>query len=330
MRKRLLFLTLPAVAVVAVLAAAFSTAPVLAATTYHVQPDGSGAACSAAAPCGSIQHAVDLAAPGDQILVRAGTYEENVTVAVEKKNLTLAGTGQAQVVLQSAGSGQKEAPAGVPADIVLDIFAPGVTVRNLTIRHSEGSPSGRDIGVFVRPPALDVTLSNLTVERLRTGNNLEPTTPGSRGVLVFRATGTTVRNSLFQGNYEDHIHLPTSAATVLNNDVYNATRLGIVIIQESASSVSVDNVLKDNTVAGSGSDGIQVQGDDNLIQANRVWNNGDYGIHLCGPASSPLCVAPGTGATASGNVVQANQLRDNALGALADFGEDNLLRVQAN
>ena len=147
---------------------------------------------------------------------------------------------------------------------------------------------------------------------------------------MFRATGTTIRNSLFQGNYEDHIHMPTSAASVLNNDVYNATRLGIVIIQESASSVSVDNVLKDNTVAGSGSDGIQAQGDDNLIQANRVWNNGDYGIHLCRPASSPLCVAPGTGATASGNVVQANQLRDNALGALADFGEDNLLRVQAN
>lgn len=328
MRNRYLFLTLLSVAVVAVLAAAFATTPVFAATTYHVQPDGSGTSCTAAAPCGSIQQAVDLAGSGDQILVHAGLYEENVTIPVQKQNLTLAGTGRGQMILQSAGSGQKEAPAGVPADIVLDIFAPGVTVRNLTIRHPEGAPSGRDIGVFVRPPALDVTLNNLTVERLRTGDNLEPTAPGSRGLLVFRATGTTVRNSLFQGNYEDHIHLPTSAATVLNNDVYNATRLGIVIIQESAGSLSVDNVIKANSVAGSGSDGIQIQGDDNLIQANRVWNSGGYGIHLCGSASSPPCVAPGTGATASDNLVQANQLRNNVLGAIADFGEDNLVQLQ--
>jgi hypothetical protein len=310
MQTRNLFLSLLVFGVVALVAVVWPAAPAAAATVYHVHPGD------------SIQQAVDLAGPGDQILVHAGLYVENVTIPTGKAGLTVAGTGEGSVILQSAGN-LKQAPAGVPADIVFDIFSPGVTVRNLTIRHPEAVPTARDIGVFVRPPAQNVTLSNLVVERLRSGDVLEPTAPGSRGLLVFQATGTTVRNSLFQGNYEDHIHLPASATTVLNNQVHGATRLGIVIIQETAESLSVANVLTGNTVSGSGSDGIQVQGDDNLVQANRIWNNGGYGIHLCGTESAPACVVPGTGATASGNVVRANQLDGNALGALGDFGEAN-------
>ncbi|MDT8304357.1 MAG: right-handed parallel beta-helix repeat-containing protein, partial [Anaerolineae bacterium] len=95
---------------------------------------------------------------------------------------------------------------------------------------------------------------------------------------------------------------------------------------ETAESLSVANVLTGNTVSGSGSDGIQVQGDDNLVQANRIWNNGGYGIHLCSTESAPACVAPGTGATASGNTVRANQLDGNAMGAIGDFGEANELQ----
>lgn len=316
MQPRNVFLSLLALGLVALFAAVWPAAPAAAATVYHVYPGE------------SIQQAVDLASPGDQIVIHAGLYVENVTIPMGKARLTVAGTGEGKVVLQSAGS-LKQAPAGVPADIVFDIFSPGVTVRNLTIRHPEAVPTARDIGVFVRPPAQNVTLSNLVVERLRSGDVLEPTAPGSRGLLVFQATGTTVRNSLFQGNYEDHIHLPTSATVVLNNEVSGATRLGIVIIQETAESLSVANVIIGNRVSGSGSDGIQVQGDENLVQANRIWNNGGYGIHLCGAESAPACVAPGAGATASGNVVRANQLDANTLGAIGDFGEANELQGQA-
>lgn len=316
MPGRFLFVSLFAVALVAVFLVGLPTAPAAAATVYHLYPDD------------SIQQAVDLAGPNDQILVHAGLYVENVTIPMGKAGLTLAGTGEGQVVLQSAGS-LKQAPAGVPADIALDIFSSGVTVRNMTIRHPEAVPAARDIGVFVRPPAHNVTLSHLVVERLRTGDALEPTAPGSRGLLVFQATGTTVRNSRFEGNYEDHIHVPASATVVLNNEVTGATRLGIVIIQETAESLSVGNVLIGNTVSGSGSDGIQVQGDDNLVQANRIWNNGGYGIHLCGAGPALACVAPGTGATASGNTVRANQLDGNALGATGDFGEANIIQGQS-
>ena len=124
----------------------------------------------------------------------------------------------------------------------------------------------------MRPPAQHATLSNLVVERLRSGDVLEPTAPGSRGLLVFQATGTTVRNSLFRGNYEDHIHLPASATVVLNNEVSGATHLGIAIIQETAGSLSVANVLIGNRVSASG----------NVVRANHLDGNalgaiGDFG-----------------------------------------------------
>ena len=60
-----------------------------------------------------------------------------------------------------------------------------------------------------------------------------------------------------------------------------------------------------------------------IVQGNSVHHNGGYGVHLCGPSSSPLCVPPGSSATASTNVVRGNRLDNNALGEFADFGTNN-------
>jgi len=303
-------------------------APVHAADILFVAAGGTGSDCTATDPCGRIQQAVDRAAAGDHIVVRAGTYVENVTIPAGKDGVTLSGKGHGKTVLQSAGGDlvPKFAPAGVPADIVLDIFATDVSVRHLVIRHPEGSPAKRDLGIFVRPPALNARLVGLRVERARTGFALEPTAPGSRGLFVVRATGTEIRNSSFAGNYQDHLHLPTSQTQVVGNTVRDATRLGIVVIQETPDTLSTGTIIRGNTVTGSGSDGIQIQGDDNIVQANRADGNGGYGILLCGPGAAPACVSPGDSAIASGNVVVGNRARNNALGAIADFGSDNLVR----
>jgi len=303
-------------------------APAQAAGTLFVAAGGTGTACTAPDPCGRIQQAVDLAAAGDHIRVRPGTYVENVTIPAGKDGVTLSGSGHGSTVVQSAGGDlvPKFAPAGVPADIVLDIFATEVTVRRLTIRHPEGTPTKRDIGVFVRPSALDARLEKLQFERARTGGALEPTAPGSRGLFVVRATGMEIRSSEFAGNYQDHVHLPTSQAQVIDNVLRGATRLGIVIIQETPDTLATENILRGNRVTGSGGDGIQIQGDDNVVQANRADSNGGYGILLCGPGATPPCVAPGGTAIASGNVVIGNRARNNGLGAIGDFGSDNLVR----
>ncbi|MBC8228557.1 right-handed parallel beta-helix repeat-containing protein, partial [bacterium] len=279
----------------------------------------------------TIQSAIDAAEPGDNINIAAGTYIENVTIPVGKDGLNIIGVGSGDTLLISAGgeAPPKFAPADVPADIVIDVFSPDVSIKHLTIRHPEAVPNKRDIGVFVRPPAIAFTMKHCTIERQRVGNILEPTTPGSRGILVFRAGGTVVENNSFQGNYEDHIHLPTSSALILNNSVIDATRIGIVVIQESPTSLSIENVIQSNTVIQSGSDGIQIQGDDNLVLANRVSESGGAGIKLCGPGSELACVAPGSTATASYNLVKANQLKDNQAGNIVDGGTNNIIKQVA-
>ena len=294
------------------------------AATLHVAKNGHGTGCSMNIPCGSIQNAIDAASPYDHIVIRKGEYYENITIPMEKPGLVLKGAGKNKTkIIAPDLPPVKFAPPTVPAEIIIDILAPEVKIKNLAVVHPRAKVDKRDIGIFVRPSATNVTLANLKVKRMRIGENLEPFMPGSRGVLVFRATGTTIANSDYRGNYEDHIHLPTSQTLVKGNEIDGATRLGIVVIQENETSLSTDNIIVGNEVEDSGSDGIQIQGDNNIVKNNEVEDNGGYGIHLCGPTSSPACVAPGQIASADNNVVSGNDTEDNELGDVADNGVNN-------
>ena len=298
------------------------------AANLFVQPEGYGNECTATFPCGSLQAAIDRAGPDDHIHVSRGTYVENITIPAGKNGLEISGSNAKNTLLISAGGDNppKFAPAGVPVDIVVDIFSADVSIEGLTIRHPAGIPAKRDIGVFVRPPAINVSIEKNTIERMRTGSVLEPTTPGSRGVFVIRATGTEIAKNRFSGNYEDHIHLPTSGSEVVKNRISGALRLGIVVIQETPDTLSQDNVIANNTVTGSGSDGIQIEGDSNTVSRNKVTGNGGAGIRLCGPTSLPACAAPGMGATSNENIVTDNKLTGNAGGTIVNDGVGNIIR----
>lgn len=71
----------------------------------------------------TIQGAVDAAVPGDLVLVDTGTYREEVTV--NTPSLVLRGTDRNRVVID----GEFLRPNGVT------VFADGVAVENLTVRH---------------------------------------------------------------------------------------------------------------------------------------------------------------------------------------------------
>lgn len=163
-------------------------------TTLFVAADAQGTHCTVGAPCAHIQQAIDQAQAGDQILIANGQYVENLNIPVEKSGLHLYGQSRTATVVISDGGDRHPtfAPANVPADIIIDIFAPRVSIDNLSLRHPKAIPDKRDIGVFVRPSANDANLHNLLIERRRKGAVLEPTRPGSRGILVFRAQGTQI------------------------------------------------------------------------------------------------------------------------------------------
>ena len=300
----------------------------LQAANLFVNSENNGANCIATAPCATIQEAINLAESNDTIHVAAGTYFENIAIPNSKDGLTIRGARHGKTNIVSAGGDvvPKQAPAGVPVDIIVDIFAPNVTIANLTLIHPADEASKRDMGVFIRPPAINATIRNCHVKRERVGAVLEPTAPGSRAIFAIRTSGTAVLHNTLSGNYQDHIHFPTSGSTIRNNKVLNATRIGITIIQENATTLSEDNLITANKILNSGGDGIQIQGDSNVVFANKVIGSGGYGIHLCGESSNPGCVPPGQNATASQNIVKANRLKDNSLGNLADYGSDNIVK----
>lgn len=294
------------------------------AANLFVSTDGTGMSCVKEEPCASIQMAVDQAQPGDNIHVGKGTYVENVhlgspTTPNTHPGITISGEGRDETLVVSAGISSQR-PAGVLADIVFDVWSADVTIEKLSIKHPVGEPLGRDIGVFVSPHGKNVTVRKCNIIRNRTGLNLEPTAPGSRGVLVLRAKDTVITKNHFSGNYEDHIHMPTGQAEITKNNVSGATRLGIVIIQENATSDSTGNIIAKNTVRNSGADGIQIQGDNNVISKNKLENNTGADIKLCGIDEVGDCVNPfDAWSEASENIIQKN-----SADSIVDNGSNNL------
>jgi hypothetical protein len=96
--RRTRLVSLAAASVFAVLVVTPSAS---AATTRYVAPDGSDAANDCTdkkLPCQTVQHAVDVADPGDTISIDKGTYAEQVTIS---EDLTLRGKGEDKTIIKA-------------------------------------------------------------------------------------------------------------------------------------------------------------------------------------------------------------------------------------
>lgn len=299
---------------------------VLVETILYVEKDASGSECSEDDPCGLIQDAVNMASPGDTILIGRGQFVENILV--ETADLTFSGTHKNQSVIVAAG-GRPGAVgnAGNPLDAIFEVKAPGVTITNLTLIHPPGLATKRDAAVFAWSGSDGLVVKNNTIKRLRDARIDEPTVPGSRGVFILLSPDSEVSKNLFVGNYQDHVHLPTGGTLVEYNVMIGASRAGLSVMAPDIfpDFPSFNNVIQHNIIMRSLDDGIHIQGDANTIRNNRIINNGGYGIYLCGDDND--CYPPGANAVSEGNIVSGNIIKRNALGALGDFGIDNVTDI---
>lgn len=95
--------------------------------THYVNPDG---ICGGNTPCyTTIQAAIIAAAPGDTIIVAAGTYTEKLTV--NKAGLTIEGDGSYPMIQPTLGDCTKY-------DTVIMVNANDVTIRGLDISNAHG------------------------------------------------------------------------------------------------------------------------------------------------------------------------------------------------
>lgn len=116
-----------------------SAAPV--ATNRYVAPTGvdSGACTSMAAPCATIQYALDQTGDGDVIVIAAGVYTENLHIA---KSITLEGADAATTIVD--GSAQPKRVIGMNYNPPL-----AVTIRTLSLRNGKGGVLGSSGSLWV-------------------------------------------------------------------------------------------------------------------------------------------------------------------------------------
>jgi len=229
----------------------------------------------------TIQAAIDAASPGDSISVAAGTYAENVSVG---KQLSIAGEGAAQTIIDGGGSGT-----------VLAITANGAIVSDLGVTGSGANNSNADAGVKVT--ANNCTISSVAAMSNQYGIVLDQATgcvidrsdaiENQLGIYVWQGGGHEISGCAVEGNPGNGIQLADTGASAPNH--------------------IHDNQVADNGQAGSITAGIFLWGSgskNNIIEDNDIVGNSD-GIH---------CRAYGI----TGNIFRRNSIR-NSTGAAVRY-----------
>ena len=294
-------------------------------------------------PGGSIQAAVDAAAPGATITVLPGTYHEVVCVTTDGIKLRGAGA----VIVPPAQAPQTPC-ASDPG---------GQTIGIAVIGHLDPGTGE------VVEPVRDVAVSGFRVEGFAAfgigmlgGSNVDivgntAVDNEEYGIARFESTGGSLRGNRVTGSEEAGLYLgdsPEAHASIVGNTAWDNGLFGI-FVRDSGHGVVVGNESFGNCV------GImvlatqaQVPVEDWTVKGNRVHDNtkacpasedgppaSGIGIALAGAARStvlgnvvtgnrptgPTLVSGGVavfstgplggGADPVGNLVKANQLRDN-------------------
>jgi parallel beta-helix repeat protein len=255
-----------------------------ASTTRHVHPGE------------SIQHAVNLSAPGDTVIVESGTYAQ--TVRISTSGITLIGQG-ATIVPPASPDGFRCLDHGAVAfgicigarphdpSPVLD----GVTVQGFTVKNFPES------GIFA------VANTNLTISGNTAINNEE------YGIAAFGTVGTRFLNNTASGAEEANFYLgdsPGANALVRGNRSHDGA-LGIFIRNSDGLTVQ-DNTMRDNCA------GLLVLADapgpagNVLVRHNTILANS----HACPPAEGPAFSGIGVALLGAHDVsIQSNVIQGN-------------------
>ncbi|MGQ0604183.1 MAG: choice-of-anchor Q domain-containing protein, partial [Anaerolineales bacterium] len=170
--------------------------------TWDVSNSGSDAnACNTpAAPCATIQAAIDRAASGDTIHIAVGTYTSNNDGVVNlSKNLTLFG-GWNSDFTASIGLSTVDGQAtrrGIVINACGNWGASGfVQLQRLLITNGFGSVSGG--GIYIMCAGARVDISNSVVSNNRAGDQFS--SGGGGGGGLYAGGVVTITNSTISGN----------------------------------------------------------------------------------------------------------------------------------
>lgn len=174
---------------------------------------------------GTIQAAINAAAPGSTIFVYRGHFVENLVI---NKAITLVGEEQENATIDAGGAGD-----------AISITSDDVTIRNLTITNS-GSNNGPtfDSGVDSRNRD-NVTIDDCNV----TGNN--------NGIYFHTITNSNITNGKFSSNQQGIYIVTSESIDIEGNEIYSNFGDGITL------DGSDHFYIANNSIYGNGGDGLK-------------------------------------------------------------------------
>jgi uncharacterized repeat protein (TIGR01451 family) len=312
-----------ALAVLALLAGVSAQA---ASTIRYVAPGGTNnrnTCTNSASPCATIQYAVDVATPGDEIRVAAGTYtgvtarEGYTQVVYINKSLTLRGGFTLSnwttsdptnnfTTLDAQGQGFALSISGT-----ITVMVEGLRITGGGRIYPMVHP---DFGIAVATAT--VTLQHNTIY----GNGT--------GVAAVYADITMSHNEIYSNSYSGVAFWDYSAATLSSNNIYSNTASGVWIGSGPAT-------LTGNTISGNQKGGVVVAYSQdvtligNLIDRNQMRGE-DCSFY------SPPCQGGGillneSEATLEGNLISHNEAKLDGGGiALVGFNQPTILHWSHN
>jgi len=180
---------------------------------------------------GSIQEAIDAAPSGAVINICAGTYRERLVV--RDKALTLRGTdGAATTFIDASGTGR-------PLDVV-NVPAPGLVVRGLTLRN--GNTTGAGGGIRCRTSQLQISASVVS------GNNATGGGGMYASACALTVGGTRFSNNDGNGGMGGGAWVVNSSGRIANSRfLSNRAELGGGVSLVDGSLILRDSILRGNS-----------------------------------------------------------------------------------
>lgn len=208
----------------------------------------------------SIRAAINAAHPGDEIIVKPGTYEENITV---NKNLT--------IVSESGNPSNTIIQAAKGSEDIFSVWTNGVSINGFSIKGAKYA------GIHL----FGVTDCNITNNKLSNngcGIDLYMFSSGNlldNNKISDSTTGISLGDSWYNSlnnnsvsNCSGGISLFDSQNNTLNNNLISKNSEGIALIGESNS-----NILTNNTINSNEKIGLHIYGTSNNLIYNNYFNN---------------------------------------------------------
>ena len=218
----------------------------------------------------TIQQAVDAANAGDTIIVRDGTYVENVDV---NKRLTIRSeNGSGNCIVQAANSG----------DDVFHVTADWVNISGFTIRGAVNYPGA---GIYIGANNCNITDNEISgnyrgIYLCNSNNNQiannEISGSLDRAILLYNSSNNQLTSNEISRNFDGiDLFYDSNNNRIANNEISGNYR-GIYLCNSN------NNQIANNEISGNEEDGIGLSdfSNNNQIINNEISENGEFGIYL--------------------------------------------------